>query len=290
MAEVLEHLGVGVRRADDALVVDTTSDVEPLETPYELVARCARRSSCSARCSRGSARRASRCRAAATSARARSTCTSAGSRSSASSFDVGARLHRTRRAPAGLRGARRHARLPERRRDREPADGRGLAKGTTVIENAAREPEIVDLAEFLTAMGARIDGAGTPTIDDRGRRRLRPGRPHGGRRPHRGRHVRDRGVRRRAGASCSSGARADHLDLVLAKLAEAGADVLATDDGRRGLDRIAASACRRPRDAAVPGVPDRHPAAVHGAAGHRPRGRASSPRTSSRTGSCSSTS
>ncbi|MCS6995545.1 MAG: UDP-N-acetylglucosamine 1-carboxyvinyltransferase [Casimicrobiaceae bacterium] len=39
-----------------------------------------------------------------------------------------------------------------------------LADGTTVIENAAREPEIVDLANCLTAMGARIRGAGTPTM------------------------------------------------------------------------------------------------------------------------------
>ncbi len=39
-----------------------------------------------------------------------------------------------------------------------------LAKGETVIENAAREPEVSDLAAFLTAMGARISGAGTPTV------------------------------------------------------------------------------------------------------------------------------
>jgi UDP-N-acetylglucosamine 1-carboxyvinyltransferase len=39
-----------------------------------------------------------------------------------------------------------------------------LAKGTTVIENAAREPEVVDLAACLTAMGAKIEGAGTKTI------------------------------------------------------------------------------------------------------------------------------
>jgi len=39
-----------------------------------------------------------------------------------------------------------------------------LARGTTVIENAAQEPEVVDLAEFLTSMGARIDGAGTNTL------------------------------------------------------------------------------------------------------------------------------
>ncbi|MDF2233130.1 UDP-N-acetylglucosamine 1-carboxyvinyltransferase [Albimonas sp. CAU 1670] len=39
-----------------------------------------------------------------------------------------------------------------------------LAKGTTVLKNAAREPEIIDLAACLTAMGARIEGAGTATI------------------------------------------------------------------------------------------------------------------------------
>ncbi|MEX0310871.1 MAG: UDP-N-acetylglucosamine 1-carboxyvinyltransferase [Tateyamaria sp.] len=43
-----------------------------------------------------------------------------------------------------------------------------LAKGTTVIENAAREPEIVDLATCLRAMGAQIDGDGTPTITVQG--------------------------------------------------------------------------------------------------------------------------
>lgn len=47
-----------------------------------------------------------------------------------------------------------------------------LAKGTTVIENAAREPEIVDLAECLTKMGAQIDGAGTGTITIQGVDRL----------------------------------------------------------------------------------------------------------------------
>ncbi|MBG9981792.1 UDP-N-acetylglucosamine 1-carboxyvinyltransferase [Aerococcaceae bacterium DSM 111020] len=39
-----------------------------------------------------------------------------------------------------------------------------LAEGTTVIENVAREPEIVDLADFLNAMGAKIEGAGTDVI------------------------------------------------------------------------------------------------------------------------------
>ncbi|MEO1551612.1 MAG: UDP-N-acetylglucosamine 1-carboxyvinyltransferase, partial [Pseudomonadota bacterium] len=47
-----------------------------------------------------------------------------------------------------------------------------LAKGETVIENAAREPEIVDLAKCLCAMGARIEGAGTSTIKIQGVDRL----------------------------------------------------------------------------------------------------------------------
>ena len=48
-----------------------------------------------------------------------------------------------------------------------------LAKGTTVIEHAACEPEVVDLAEFLITMGARIAGAGTPVIRIDGVERLR---------------------------------------------------------------------------------------------------------------------
>ena len=51
-----------------------------------------------------------------------------------------------------------------------------LAKGTTVIENAAREPEVQDLAEMLTAMGARISGAGTSRIEIEGVDELRPAR------------------------------------------------------------------------------------------------------------------
>ncbi len=47
-----------------------------------------------------------------------------------------------------------------------------LARGTTVIESAAREPEVVDLADFLNKMGARIDGAGSRTITIQGVERL----------------------------------------------------------------------------------------------------------------------
>ncbi len=49
-----------------------------------------------------------------------------------------------------------------------------LAKGTTVIENAAREPEVSDLAAFLNGMGAKITGAGTSRIEVEGVERLEP--------------------------------------------------------------------------------------------------------------------
>ncbi len=48
-----------------------------------------------------------------------------------------------------------------------------LAEGSTTIENAAQEPEIVDLADFLNAMGGRVQGAGGPTIQIDGVERLR---------------------------------------------------------------------------------------------------------------------
>ena len=49
-----------------------------------------------------------------------------------------------------------------------------LAKGTTVIENAAKEPEVIDLAAMLTAMGAVVRGAGTSRIEVEGVDELRP--------------------------------------------------------------------------------------------------------------------
>ncbi len=48
-----------------------------------------------------------------------------------------------------------------------------LAQGTTIVHSAACEPEIEDLANFLIAMGAKITGAGSPTITIQGVRKLR---------------------------------------------------------------------------------------------------------------------
>lgn len=50
-----------------------------------------------------------------------------------------------------------------------------VAKGTSVIENAAMEPEVVDLAECLIALGAHVEGAGTPRIVVEGVERLKGG-------------------------------------------------------------------------------------------------------------------
>ncbi len=64
-----------------------------------------------------------------------------------------------------------------------------LADGETVIENAAREPEVVDLAKFLIAMGAKIQGAGTDKIVIQGVEKLRATELRGAAGSHRGRHL-----------------------------------------------------------------------------------------------------
>jgi UDP-N-acetylglucosamine 1-carboxyvinyltransferase len=105
-----------------------------------------------------------------------------------------------------------------------------LAEGTTVIENAAREPEIGDLATALCAMGARIDGAGTSVVRIDGVREL-GGFDHA--------VVPDRieaGTLLLAGAITGgevhvAGARADHLDALVAKLEQVGVVIEARADG-----------------------------------------------------------
>ncbi|MEL6913591.1 MAG: UDP-N-acetylglucosamine 1-carboxyvinyltransferase [Pseudomonadota bacterium] len=80
-------------------------------------------------------------------------------------------LHAT--APAGgLRGATVRFPMPSVGATENVLMAATLARGTTVIENAAREPEIVDLAKCLRAMGAAIDGDGTGTITVEGKDRL----------------------------------------------------------------------------------------------------------------------
>jgi UDP-N-acetylglucosamine 1-carboxyvinyltransferase len=104
-----------------------------------------------------------------------------------------------------------------------------LAQGTTVLENCAQEPEIIDLALCLQALGAKIDGIGTSTLTIEGVERL-----HGG-------NYQVQADRIETGtflvaAAMTGGrvvcrrARADYMDSVLQKLVEAGADISTTAD------------------------------------------------------------
>ncbi|MFM6989004.1 MAG: UDP-N-acetylglucosamine 1-carboxyvinyltransferase [Arenimonas sp.] len=104
-----------------------------------------------------------------------------------------------------------------------------LARGTTILENCAQEPEITDLALCLQTLGARIDGIGTSTLTIEGVERL-----HGGRYAVQADRI-ETGTFLVAAAmtggriTCRR-ARADTLDSVLQKLAEAGADISHTAD------------------------------------------------------------
>ncbi|ACY63808.1 UDP-N-acetylglucosamine 1-carboxyvinyltransferase [Yersinia pestis PY-66] len=104
-----------------------------------------------------------------------------------------------------------------------------LAEGTTVIENAAREPEIVDTANFLNTLGAKISGAGTDRITIEGVTRLGGG-------VYRVLPDRIETGTFLVAAAISGGkvvcrqTRPDTLDAVLAKLREAGADIEVGDD------------------------------------------------------------
>jgi UDP-N-acetylglucosamine 1-carboxyvinyltransferase len=106
------------------------------------------------------------------------------------------------------------------------------ARGVTVIDNAAREPEIADLAAFLVSMGARIAGAGSSTVEIEGVDTFVPA-DHA--------TIPDRieaGTFAMATVATRGdvelvGARADHLELALMKLADIGAQVDLTKEGIR---------------------------------------------------------
>ena len=112
-----------------------------------------------------------------------------------------------------------------------------LAEGVTVLENAAQEPEIPDLAEMLIAMGAKIEGHGTSKIRVQGVERL-----HGVKH----RIVPDRietgtflcAVAAAGGEVLLKDARADHLDAVIDKLREAGATIECGKAEGRGWIRV----------------------------------------------------
>jgi UDP-N-acetylglucosamine 1-carboxyvinyltransferase len=236
MVEVLEHLGAVCSWTNGTLLVDTTG-VRSAETPYELVSRM--RASILvlgpllARFGRARVAMPGGC--------------NIGSRK----IDLHVRglekMGVTFRSEHGvlegtaaeLRGGVVTLDFPSVGATENVVMAAVAARGTTVIENAAREPELADLADFLMAMGARIDGVGTPTIEIEGVAAFRP--------------VEHTVIpdRVEAGtfaiATCATGgdvvlrrARGDHMDLVFAKLADAGARIAATEDG------VAVSMDRRP--------------------------------------------
>jgi UDP-N-acetylglucosamine 1-carboxyvinyltransferase len=122
------------------------------------------------------------------------------------------------------------------------------AKGTTVVENAAREPEIADLAAFLQQMGARIEGAGTSTVEVEGVDALSPAE-------HTVLPDRIEAATFLAAVGIAGGeitvedARADHMDMLLLKLGDMGMHVSDIGTG------LWASAPRRLRSVDVSTLP-----------------------------------
>ena len=135
-------------------------------------------------------------------------------------------------APDGLKGANVELEFPSVGATENIMTAAVLASGTTILDNSAREPDIVDIGNFLIAMGADIEGLGTPTITIRGVASL-----------HSATHtaIPDRivtGTWAFAAAMTQGdisihGARAEHLELPLEKLVATGAIVTSISDGIR---------------------------------------------------------
>ena len=160
-----------------------------------------------------------------------------------------------------------------------------LANGTTVIENAAREPEIEDVADCLNKMGAKISGAGTSQIVVEGvaklngaRHAVLPDRIETG--------TYAMAVAMTGGDVLLEKARAELLQTALDVLAQAGRRIQRDQRGHpRRAQRRRAHAGRGDH-AAVPRLPDRSAGAADGADDARARAPRASPRRSSRTASC----
>ncbi len=218
MAEVLEHLGARVVRSDHTLSIDATC-LTSHEAPYGLVARM-RASTCvlgslvgrlghahvalPGGCNIGSRKVDMHLRGL---------------------LDLGVRIsteHGYIDASGRARGGHIVLEFPSVGATENLLMAASVGEGTTVIDNAAREPEIADLADFLTGMGARISGAGTQTMTVEGVDALHPAD-----------HtvIPDRieaGTFLAAGALCGgpvtvTGCEPAHMEMVLTKLGQAGA-------------------------------------------------------------------
>jgi UDP-N-acetylglucosamine 1-carboxyvinyltransferase len=229
MAEVLEHLGAGVSWEDGGVVVDAPH-LSSVDAPYELVRRM----------------RASIAVLGPLLARVGEASVAMPGGDNIGSRPIDLHLEGLRRMGAridaehgflvartdGLRGASMTLDYPSVGATENLMMAAVTADGVTVIDNAAREPEITDLAGYLAAMGAGIRGAGSATIEVEGVAELQPAA-----------HtvIPDR-IEAGTWAAASvatrgdvllTGARPDHLELFLEKLAEGGADIRVTDEGIR---------------------------------------------------------
>ncbi|MFM8843389.1 MAG: UDP-N-acetylglucosamine 1-carboxyvinyltransferase [Actinomycetota bacterium] len=135
-------------------------------------------------------------------------------------------------APHGLTGTTIELEFPSVGATENIMTAAVLARGTTTLDNAAREPDIVDIGNFLIAMGANIEGLGTPTITIHGVDSLHPATHTA---------IPDRIVTgtwafaaaMTRGDISIHGARPEDLELPLEKLVAAGAVVTAIPDGIR---------------------------------------------------------
>jgi UDP-N-acetylglucosamine 1-carboxyvinyltransferase len=227
MAEVVSGLGARVRRDGDAITVDAT-DLSSYETPYELVARM--RASIAvlgplvARFGRAHVAMPGGCNIG--SRKVDMHISGLQALGVEFSFEHG---YIDASAPGGLHGAAVMLEFPSVGATENLLMAAVLAKGTTAIENAAREPEIADLAAMLVEMGARIEGAGTSTVTVEGVDALHPA---------------DHAVigdRIEAGTFLAAGAMTGgpvtvtgvdpvHLEMVLRKLEQAGCEVETAGD------------------------------------------------------------
>ena len=151
--------------------------------------------------------------------------------------DMGAEIHSEHgfviaSAPNGIKGAAITLEFPSVGATENIMTAATLANGTTTIENAAREPDVVDLGEFLISMGAKISGLGTHMIKIEGVKKLNP-TTHA--------TLADRIVSgtwafaaamTRGDITIENG-RPDHLEMPLDKLVEAGAVITTTKNGFR---------------------------------------------------------
>jgi len=231
MTEVLEHLGAVVSWEDGAVAVDATR-LSSVDAPYELVRRM----------------RASIAVLGPLLARTGEASVAMPGGDNIGSRPIDLHLEGLRRMGAridaehgflvartdGLTGASITLDYPSVGATENLMMAAVTADGVTVIDNAAREPEITDLAAYLAAMGAGIRGAGSATIKVEGVGALQPAE-----------HtvIPDRieaGTWAAAAVATRgdvvlAGARPDHLELFLEKLAEGGADIRVRDEGVRVL-------------------------------------------------------